>query len=45
LLLLTTTQTAQGYAATFPIGVDLSTIGTPAPGGGGGTKPGGTPKP
>jgi protocatechuate 3,4-dioxygenase beta subunit len=52
LLLLTTTQTAQGYAATFPIGVDLSTIGTPAPGGGGmptpggspGTKPGGTPK-
>jgi protocatechuate 3,4-dioxygenase beta subunit len=45
LLLLTTTKTADGYAATFPIGVDLSTIGTPAPGGGGAPKPGGPPKP
>jgi protocatechuate 3,4-dioxygenase beta subunit len=27
-LLLTTSQTDQGYAATFPIGIDLSTIGT-----------------
>jgi protocatechuate 3,4-dioxygenase beta subunit len=53
LLLLTTTQTAHGYAATFPIGVDLSTIGTPQPGGGAakpgakpaGTPPSGTPRP
>jgi protocatechuate 3,4-dioxygenase beta subunit len=45
-LLLTTTKTGEGYAATFPIGVDLSTIGTPQPGGGpGGPKPGGTTKP
>jgi protocatechuate 3,4-dioxygenase beta subunit len=33
LLLLTTTKTDQGYAATFPIGVDLSTIGTGQTGG------------
>ncbi|MDQ5851108.1 MAG: twin-arginine translocation pathway signal protein [Chloroflexota bacterium] len=41
LLLLTTTQTADGYAATFPIGVDLSTLGTGESGGAGG--PGGPP--
>ncbi len=28
LLLLTTTQSGDGYAATFPIGIDLSTVGT-----------------
>lgn len=28
LLLLATTQSGDGYAATFPIGIDLSTIGT-----------------
>lgn len=33
LLLLTTTQTDQGYIATFPIGVDVSTLGTGQPGG------------
>lgn len=32
LLLLTTTKAAQGYAATFPIGIDLSMIGAPKPG-------------
>lgn len=41
LLLLTTTQTADGYAATFPIGIDLSTIGSGESSGGGG--PGGPP--
>lgn len=45
LLLLTTTQTSNGYAATFPIGIDLSTVGTgesnSGPGGQGG--PGGPP--
>ena len=39
LLLLSATQTAEGYAATFPIGVDLSTIGTGEAGGPG--RPGG----
>src|SRR4029453_19454283 len=36
LMLLTTNKTDQGYAATFDIGVDLSTIGTGQSGGGGG---------
>ncbi|MCC6629847.1 MAG: intradiol ring-cleavage dioxygenase [Chloroflexi bacterium] len=31
-LLLTTTQAAQGYAATFPIGIDLSKLGVRKPG-------------
>ncbi len=51
LMLLTTTKTAQGYAATFPIGLDLSTIGAGQSGGQGpggpppnGTPPNGTPK-
>ncbi|MBC8161428.1 MAG: intradiol ring-cleavage dioxygenase [Roseiflexaceae bacterium] len=39
LLLLTTTQTADGYAATFPIGIDLSTIGSGQGGGPGGPAP------
>jgi protocatechuate 3,4-dioxygenase beta subunit len=53
LLLLTVTKTDQGYAATFPIGLDLSTIGTgqssgtggpggPPPNGPGGPSPNGT---
>lgn len=41
LLLLTTTPSGDGYAATFPIGIDLSTIGTGESGGQGG--PGGPP--
>lgn len=42
LLLLTTTKTDQGYAATFPIGIDLSTVGTGQNSGGpGGPPPGG----
>jgi protocatechuate 3,4-dioxygenase beta subunit len=41
LLLLTTTQTDQGYAATFDIGLDLSTLGTGSSGGHG---PGGPPQ-
>ena len=28
LLLLTTMESGAGYAATFPIGIDLSTVGT-----------------
>jgi protocatechuate 3,4-dioxygenase beta subunit len=44
-LLLTTTQTGQGYAATFDIGLDLSTLGAGSPAGGpagpGGPPPGG----
>lgn len=39
LLLLTTTQSGDGYAATFPIGIDLSMIGTGSESGG----PGGPP--
>ena len=31
LLLMTRTPERQGYVATFPIGVDLSTVGTPRP--------------
>lgn len=34
LLLLTTTKTSDGYAATFPIGIDLSTVGTGSANGG-----------
>jgi protocatechuate 3,4-dioxygenase beta subunit len=49
LLLLTTNRTDQGYAATFDLGIDLSTLGTPQPGGaprpGGGPPPAGTPRP
>lgn len=41
LLLLTTSKTAQGYAATFAIGIDPSTVGTGQSGGPGG--PGGPP--
>ena len=41
LLLLTTEQSSDGYAATFPIGIDVSTIGSGAESGGGG--PGGPP--
>lgn len=41
LLLLTVTKTGQGYATTFPIGVDVSTLGTGQSGNGGG--PGGPP--
>jgi hypothetical protein len=33
-LLLDVTQTAQGFATAFPIGIDLSALGTGAPGGG-----------
>ena len=43
-LLLTTTQTDQGYAATFAIGIDPTTLGTGeqgGPGGPGGPPPGG----
>ena len=46
LLLLTTTKTDQGYAATFDIGIDPSTVGTGesgGPGGPGGPPPGGPP--
>jgi protocatechuate 3,4-dioxygenase beta subunit len=42
-LLMTVAKTDQGYAATFPIGVDLSTIGTGQTGGPGGGPPGGPP--
>ncbi|MCB0211552.1 MAG: intradiol ring-cleavage dioxygenase [Anaerolineae bacterium] len=55
LLLLNTSQTAEGYAAAFDIGLDLSTMGTgssegrpgggPPPGGPGGRPPGGNPPP
>jgi protocatechuate 3,4-dioxygenase beta subunit len=48
LLLLTTTKTEQGYAATFDIGIDPSTVGTGesgGPGGPGGPPPGGSPPP
>lgn len=41
LMLMTVTKTDQGYAATFPIGLDLSTVGTGQTNGGGG--PGGSP--
>jgi protocatechuate 3,4-dioxygenase beta subunit len=41
LLLLTTTKAGQGYAATFPIGIDLATVGTGQGSNGGG--PGGPP--
>ena len=47
-LLLNATSTAQGYAATFPIGIDLSTIGSTSNGGmggPGGAPPGGSPPP
>jgi len=43
-LLLTTTKTDQGYAATFDIGIDPTTVGTGqsgGPGGAGGPPPGG----
>ena len=47
LLLLTTTKTDQGYAATFALGIDPSTVGTGetsgGPGGSGGPPPNGTP--
>ena len=43
LLLLTTTKTDQGYAATFDIGIDPSTVGTGESGGPGGPPPGGPP--
>jgi protocatechuate 3,4-dioxygenase beta subunit len=44
LLLLTTEQSGDGYAAAFPIGIDVSTIGSGQTGGGGpGGAPGGTP--
>jgi len=44
LLLLTTTKTDQGYAATFDLGIDPSTVGTRQSGGGGGPGgPGGSP--
>jgi protocatechuate 3,4-dioxygenase beta subunit len=42
LLLLAATQTDQGYAATFDIGLDLSTLGTGSSGGG---APGGSERP
>jgi protocatechuate 3,4-dioxygenase beta subunit len=41
LLLLTTTKTVQGYAAAFPIGIDVSTLSTGQSNNGGG--PGGPP--
>src|SRR5262249_29143861 len=47
-LLLTTTKTDQGYAATFAIGIDPSTVGTGqsgGPGGPPGPPPGGGPRP
>ncbi|MBK9712380.1 MAG: intradiol ring-cleavage dioxygenase [Kouleothrix sp.] len=40
LLLLTTTKTDQGYAATFAIGIDPTTVGTGQSGGGPGGGPG-----
>jgi protocatechuate 3,4-dioxygenase beta subunit len=40
LMLLTTTKTDQGYAATFDIGIDPSTVGTGESGGQGGPPPG-----
>jgi len=45
LLLLTTEQSGDGYAATFPIGIDVSTIGSGQESGGGpgGPPPGGGP--
>jgi protocatechuate 3,4-dioxygenase beta subunit len=48
LLLLTTTQSGDGYAAAFDIGIDPSTVGTGESGGGGGPggpPPGGTQQP
>lgn len=48
LLLLTTTRAGDGYAATFPIGIDLSTVGTGQNGGGPGGpggRPSGAPRP
>lgn len=39
LLLLTTTKTSDGYAATFDIGIDPSTVGTGQSGGPGGPPP------
>jgi hypothetical protein len=48
LLLLTTAQTAQGYAAAFDIGIDPTTVGTGesgGPGGSAGPLPGGGPRP
>lgn len=42
-LLLTAAETAEGVAATFPIGIDLSTLSTQ--GAGGGRLPGGGPPP
>jgi protocatechuate 3,4-dioxygenase beta subunit len=55
-LLLTVAKTDQGYAATFPIGIDVSTLGTgesqnggpgggPPPGGPGGPPPNGAQQP
>jgi protocatechuate 3,4-dioxygenase beta subunit len=41
LMLLTTTKTNQGYATTFDIGMDLSTVGTGQSGGGPGGSGGG----
>lgn len=43
LLLLSTTQTADGYAATFPIGIDLSAVGSAQESSGGAGEPGGPP--
>jgi protocatechuate 3,4-dioxygenase beta subunit len=50
LLLLTTTEAGDGYAATFEIGIDPATVGTgesggPGGGGPGGSPPGGAPRP
>lgn len=42
LLLLDATKTSDGYAATFPLGIDISTLGT-GDGGGQGGGPGGPP--
>ena len=39
LLLLSPTQAGDGYAAAFPIGIDLSTVGTGDTGGGGSARP------
>ena len=43
LLLLTVNKTGQGYTTTFPVGLDLSTVGTGQSNGPGG--PGGGPPP
>lgn len=45
LLFLTTVESGDGYAATFPIGLDLATIGTGQSEGPGGPPPGGSPRP